>query len=409
MAMKESKKFVFNTSDFEPVNESAQSSVKPFSAHDFDPINNQPQPAIDRQKQFQQFSQAAGGDNQPGFMSNFSGGLLNSINSTLKNLPDINKLSPPNMQKIMPTAKPLDFDAYKAMGSTEQPFNVLPKGEMTIPGAEQTAGELFSPNQAGATGLIKGITSPVTDAFAHINPQDISKSIQSSHDVMKKSAEDIFDKVGTYARQRGADVIPIEKSLVDAVSSYLPNTKAAKNLLSRLASGDFQALRDVQSELFHRGTKASKSLLPSESNKGEEMMDLRDKVNDAISNYFHETGNFDLNKDLDKAKSIYKNLKDTYYGKTVPAAIKKLVHPDTRKMPSNIFKTLDEDSVSMNRIKSQNPIASKALDLNKRKENAIQRLKYLGYGGATTLGLLESYNLFKKLFPMGGETSNQTQ
>ena len=42
-----------------------------------------------------------------------------------------------------------------------------------------------------------------------------------------------------------------------------------QDILSKANSGDYEALRDLQSELFHRGNMAGKSILQSEKLAGE--------------------------------------------------------------------------------------------------------------------------------------------
>lgn len=282
--------------------------------------------------------------------------------------------------------------AYGAsQASPDQPnaMGFLPKGPLGA--GIQDAGSVLAGGKLlplMARGL--GNTfSTIRNAFRPINPRDVSTSIQATHDNLLKSAEDIFSDVEKTVSKRGmlASVIPVKPDLIDNITPYLANTRATKKLIDNARSGDYSALRKLQTELFHKGTAAEKSLLPSEKLKGEEIFDLRDRVNESITKHFRKTGNDDLADKLEQAKRMYRNLKQTYYNKKLPVAARDLVHPDVRKMPRNALNTFSEESKPMQRLLSQNPLAAQKIEQYIARNNALEKLKHIGVGSVYTAGI----------------------
>lgn len=302
-----------------------------------------------------------------------------------------------DMATMLPGVEKGPTDPYELFGTKDQPWN-------TIPGAEQTFGELLSPGKAGVEAvkyggkLLSKAASPITNAFSKASPQKLGKMIQDSHDTLKSAAENMFEHVGEEAKKRGADIIPgVEKFGAEA-AQYFPNTRNVKKLLEKVGTGSYDALRKLQADLFQRGTSAGKSVLQHERDAGAEMMDLRDRVNETISSHLKNTGNEDLSKILNEARSKYAELKKTYFGSKVPNAIKNMVHSESREIPKNIFNTLTRDSVPINRIKAANPDIELTLKDLIKKQNALTRLKYIGGAAATGVGAADLYHHGKNLF-----------
>lgn len=261
-------------------------------------------------------------------------------------------------------------------------------------------GGAYSPDHP-LTGMAIGAAAPIIGKglgvgknIIQVNPKKLASTVQSAHDSLEKSAIKMFDKVGEQAVERGVSKIPLDKDIVQEVSKYLPNTRKSISLIEKLKDGDYKSLREMQSELFHRGNKSAKSILPSERNSGEEMLDLRDRINESISNHFNNTGNKDLSEILDKAKEKYRNLKEIYYSHPT---VSKLVDKNIRKVPKNIGSSLSEDSKKMERLRKEVPGVSDQIDLLKQKENAMKYLKNTAYVGAGLTGLGYAGSLANKL------------
>lgn len=275
-----------------------------------------------------------------------------------------------------------------------------PVAGMALGGAAPVVGKYMEPiASAIESGAKKIINLP--NAIAKVNPKEVAQSIQSSHDTLKKEAVNLFDEVGEKANKLGVNIIPRVNELVENVAEYLPKTRAAKSLIDKAITGEYESLRKLQSELFDRGTKKSYSTLSSERDAGEEMLDLRDRINESISKHFKNTGNHELVDLLNAGKKKYYQLKKTYFGKKTPVAIKNLVHEESRKIPKNMMNVLNEESTPMQRIKQHNPIAAKASELSLKKKNAMNDAKNLGIGGGILAGassLPYIYSKAKSLF-----------
>lgn len=260
-------------------------------------------------------------------------------------------------------------------------------GEPKEPGEKLVRGAFRNPPLVTGAGELLNIPASIIEGgLSRVNPKAVSQSIQKSHDVLKGKASDIFTHVGKEAVKRNVDMIPIRTNLISDIAEHplMPKTKKMDEIFNKAATGDYSGLRDLQSEMWERATKADKSPLVSESNAAEQLFELRDEINNGIKNHFIKTGNPDLANKLTEAVSHYKKLMDTYFSKKTPNAIKNLVHPESRKIPKNIFNVLSEESKPMERVKSENPFAAKNLLKYQRKEEAINKLKTLG---KYTLGL----------------------
>lgn len=293
--------------------------------------------------------------------------------------------------------------------------NALWSGIQAQPGQKNALGFLPSGRvgaaiEGGAVGALPLVAKPVIaaakglvnlpKAFTKINPKEIASAVQQSHDVLENSAVKLFDKVESEVVQRGSGVstIPVNPTIISDIEKYLPKTRASKDLIDKLKTGDYSAVRKAQSELWHRGNSKKSSILPSDRDIGEEMLDLRDQLNQGVEQHFKRTGNDDLNKILNNAKDLYKNLKETYYSHPT---IGKLVGRETRKVPKNIMSVLSEDSKPMARVRKEtHPIVSKKVKAYEDKKRAQGTLKNLGIasmiGSPIGLGALLYKNVFGK-------------
>ncbi|MEK6881406.1 MAG: hypothetical protein AABY22_17415, partial [Nanoarchaeota archaeon] len=191
----------------------------------------------------------------------------------------------------------------------------------------------------GASPIIgKGINylsdiNPLKTIFSKINPKQTMEQVQASHDTLENEAANGFKTVSNEVKKRGIENVDIDKNLINKIkdSKYLPETRATDKLLKEAETGNYDSLRDLQSELFHRGTSRMSSDLPSEQNIGEEILDLRDLLNEGISNHLKKNGQDDLDQILNNSMAKYKRLKDIYYNKNIDRAIPKLVHKDIRE------------------------------------------------------------------------------
>lgn len=271
---------------------------------------------------------------------------------------------------------PRALNALSNMG-VQGSFGAMANPEHPLIGA--IGGAALNPFVKG----MKGLYSLGKNALSTVLPEEIGSLYQKGHDLLKKSAEDIFEHVGKSYKDRGLPPVKIDQKLIDDVSTHMPETDAAKALLEKARMGDYPSLRKLQTQLFHYGTKAQKSNIPTESIRGEEIMDLRNKINKSIFDHLIKTGNMDMAKSLGEGMTKYRNLHKTYYAKKLPASLKNMVHEESREIPANIGTLLSKKSVPVNRILNSDP---DVLDLVKKYEsnrNALKKLKYLGSAGIT--------------------------
>lgn len=271
------------------------------------------------------------------------------------------------------------------------------------------------------SGLVKSIVNPTT-------AKDFAQNIQGVHDAINQDASQGFQQVSQGVNDRGISQVPLDPTLVDdinnaAASGYLPNKKQTIDLLNSAASGDYNSLRGLQSEFWQKGTKAASSDSLIDNNKGDEIFDLRDRINDAISNHLITTGNEDLNDTLQNSMSKYRYLKDTFYNKNLDPGIRKLVNPDIRAVPNNLGTLIQKDSIPMQNVRNALNAAPQGNWLGKpvspfsqniQDYNTKNSLGALGKKlGITGIGAGELYGLYKLSHPtespsisVGGDNEN---
>ena len=246
--------------------------------------------------------------------------------------------------------------------------------------------------------------------------EDIAKNVQSVHDSIDQSAAQGFQDVSKDIYDRGANQVPLTLDTMNDISGaiksgYFSTKKANTTLLNNALSGDYNSLRDLQSELWKKGTKATSSDSIADNNMGDEIFDLRDRINNSISNHLINTGNTDLNNTLQNSMGQYKYLMDTFYNKNIPNSLKKLVAPEVQEIPDNLGKIVQKKSLPMNAWRDavnqmpknswlgaeSSPFSQNIQSYNLR--NSIwPTLKGIGYGG---VGLGELAGLWKLYHPGG--------
>jgi hypothetical protein len=231
---------------------------------------------------------------------------------------------------------------------------------------------------------IGNLVSPATN-------KSMASNIQNIHDAIGSQASQGFQDVSKGVSDRGLTQVPMQQSVMDDISNaikskYFPKTEQANDLINRAASGDYNALRDMQSELWRKGTKAASSDSLLDNNKADEIFDLRDRINNSISNHLVNTGHDDLNALLNQSKAGYKYLQDTFYNKNIPQEMRKMVNPDIRQVPKNLGTLLQTDSIPMQNVR-----------------NAIStppNNNWLGNNPYTHTQDIQSYNMNKGIKPL---------
>ncbi len=265
------------------------------------------------------------------------------------------------------------------MGAAQAPL-----GQKLQSGAENALTSTLLGKVIPSVGRFAGnLLNPVTD-------KQIATNVQNVHDVISNQASKGFQDVGKGVSDRGISQVPLTLSTTNDLSNviksgYFPKTKQANNMIDNALTGDYNALRQMQSELWKKGTKAASSDSILDNNKADEIFDLRDRINNSISNHLKNTGHEDLNSLLDKSKAGYKYLQDTFYNKNISPLIKKLVNPDIREVPKNLGNLLQKDSIPMENVRNA---------MNRIPDN-----NWLGNRANTFPSDIKAYNFHKGIKP----------
>lgn len=288
-----------------------------------------------------------------------------------------------------------------------------PPGQRMMQGLENSLGTSVFGKVIPAFGKIGGqLLNPAT-------AEDIANNVTSVHDAISDNAAKGFQTVSQGVNDRGISQIPLSLNSMNDISGLvndkvLPNVKQSRDLISNALSGDYNSLRDLQSELWKKGTKAASSDSIIDNNKADEIFDLRNRINDHISNHLVNTGNEDLSNLLDTSKSNYKYLQDTFYNKNLPVSIRKLANPDVREIPSNIGNVMQKKSNPMDDLRNaitqvpqNNWLGSSPSTFNQNiasyntNKSVGPAVKALGYGGLGLGELLSWYKLLNMQSPHG--------
>ncbi|PWU05066.1 MAG: hypothetical protein C5B43_03870 [Verrucomicrobia bacterium] len=262
---------------------------------------------------------------------------------------------------------------------------------------------------SGAPGmnvLAKGMSSVAKGAFNVLNqknPKDLAYSVQKAHDFLKSKAEDIYNFVKGEATPRGIGNIKIGEDLFKEIED-LPISKSPefKDLISRAMNGDYEALRDLQSEIGSYGMSMKGSPLPSERYYGRSILNLRNRFNNDMYKQMEELGAGDLTNMLKEANKHYTKLHETYY--KVPM-IKKIVEEGKRIIPKNPIKSFSEESQRMESFAKEHPEIVEAVKKSLQAKKFIKNAKTVGKVAAYTApGVgLPLYMAYKLLNLLKGE------
>jgi hypothetical protein len=357
---------------------------------------------LNQQQQLQRLSLAA---NSPDNVNFVSPGF-NPFSGSAKTLADIGtnalSLAAPELKVGGPIANTLIGGPLRIAGNTG--INAI-LGASNAP--DNMVGGAEAGGLAGLTGNVIGRgASTAADLGLPVSSKGLSQVIQSDHDALAASAANGFNNTTNQVIARGVDQVPskyIDSGLIDQIrdNKYLPNTPEQRSLLNAAESGDFSSLRQLQTSLWQKGTKAAASPDPAINNKAEEMFDTRDQINDGIESHLRDSGNDDLADQLNKSMSDYANLKQTYFSHPT---IANMVDPEKQIVPDNLLNILSEDSKRMDRLRASNPVIQNAVDKTQNQKLAL-KVGSRGLGTAAALGA--AYHFLKPTNPLSGNLANQ--
>jgi hypothetical protein len=264
-------------------------------------------------------------------------------------------------------------------------------GALALGGAGKLAGKIGQKTGEKLPEFMRGLTSKST-------PEALVAAAQKPHDVLQNTADELYGQVRSAIGKRDIK-IPVNEDYINQAHEILGKTRANRKLIDAARSGDYEAVHELQSHLWKKGTKGSESQDLALENQGEEILDLRDKINDDLEKHLITEGHADIAHVLKQGKKVFAELKDTYYHKNLPKGIGKLVHPELRKVPKNPENLFDENSVPMKRFLAKHPEVAKHSQGILEKEKALKSLNsiFLKGAGGSAIGLAGKglYDLFK--------------
>lgn len=245
-------------------------------------------------------------------------------------------------------------------------------------GAGAGIGAAVSPDSrmgGAVTGGVASALPAISEAIAGIKPLNPVKAIQNRYDTRVQKASNAFDSVAHQAKAAGIDTIPVEKSLLDKIKKIGPKTEKFRSFVDKAATGEYDRVRKLQTELWKRAEKANSSDLLSDQDVGENLLSLRDKINEGFKAHLAKEGHPVLAKDLTNAMDEWRKIQDIYGSHKT---ISKLVGP-LRLEPKNILETLQERSEPMKLIRLHNPEIEQAVK-HQKYSSALKKSLQAGSG-----------------------------
>jgi len=316
-----------------------------------------------------------------------AGGLLGKLMGGLKS---VNALA--KVPKALQT--PL---ALAETGAIATPGNATDRalgagGALALGGAGTLAGKAAGKVGEKLPAFLRGLSNKST-------PEALVEAVQKPHDRLQSTADEFYGQVKQAIKKRDIK-IPMQEKFLTQAREYFPKNKTSVNeLFERAKNGDYDAIHKIQSSLYKKGTKQLAGDDLVKENEGEDIMDLRDRMNDFLEKHLLKEGHIDVAHVLRQGKKAHKQIMDTYYAPNLRKGIGKMVQSDLRLVPENPEKLFKQNSAPMKDFLGKHTEAAKHAQGIQEKEKAIKDLKKIflstGLAGGTASGGKLLYDLFK--------------
>lgn len=240
-------------------------------------------------------------------------------------------------------------------------------GALALGGLGNVASKVAGKASQNIPAFLRGLTNKSTT-------QDLVKSVQRPHDILSRTADELYGQVRNAIKSRDIKV-PLQKEFLEQAREYFPNKSSVNELFEKAKNGDYESIHKIQSSLYKKGTKQLAGDDLVKENEGEEIMDLRDRINDALESHLVKEGNLDVAHVLQQAKKTNAELMNTYFPKNLRKGIGKMVHPEFRLVPKNPEELFEEDSVPMREFLQKHPDVAKHTQGIKEKQKAKDLLR----------------------------------
>jgi hypothetical protein len=265
-------------------------------------------------------------------------------------------------------------------------------GALALGGAGNLAGKAAGKVGEKIPSFLRGLSSKSTN-------EDLIQSVLKPHDRLQSTADELYGQVRKAIKKR--DIKPqVNPKYLDEIMEYPSmQSKTHKELIQKAKEGDYEALHKIQSSLYKKGTKDTLNPDSVIETRGENILEIRDKINEDLERSLLKEGHIDVAHVLKQGKKAVAQLKSTYFNKHLPKSIGKLVHSETRLIPKEPRKMFDQKSSPMDEFLAKHPDTAKHAKGIREKEDAIKMLNSLftkgGIAGGLTFGGNSLYDLLK--------------
>ncbi len=231
-----------------------------------------------------------------------------------------------------------------------------------------------------AVNALKGLAPNPKYLFTTKN--SLKNELLNTHDALEARASDAFKDVSKQINKRGINQLPTKKhfdpEFFSDIKQYFPNTRASSELITRAKTGEYNALRKLQGDLYKRAKKNLGSDFEADNLRGAEMLEKREDINQAISNHLKKMGSHDLDKNLTSARNDWRTLQQNYYNDNLNNALIKMFNKDVRKIPSNLDSLLLEESVPVKNLLDFHPGLNEKVAAYNFTKNMLRRGAKIG-------------------------------
>lgn len=221
---------------------------------------------------------------------------------------------------------------------------------------------------------------------SRVNPKELMSTIKSGHDSLKNKASELYDNILNQVKGRNIPNVNLPKETIADAKRLLPDDKETRELIKAAESGEYKAIRDLQSELGEEGYGMMHSRFGSDRRASKEMLSTRKQINKHTKEHLKNHGANDLVDDLNEANKHYSTLHKSYYGHpTIKKAVGK--GKQGRIVPKNPMTALTEDSDRINRLLDFHPEVARDVKLYNQQQKLKKQLKkgakglFFGTGG----------------------------
>jgi hypothetical protein len=283
--------------------------------------------------------------------------------------------------KMLQTPATLAGAGYLATPGDPMDKSIGAGGALALGGAGSVLGKVAGNMGEKIPPFFKGLASKST-------PEELVASVQKPHDRLASTADEFYGQVRQAIKKRDIKV-PMQEKFLEQAREYFPKNKSSVNdLFERAKQGDYEAIHKIQSSLYKKGTKQLSGDDLVKENEGEDIIDLRDRMNDFLEKHLLKEGNIDVAHVLRQGKKAHKQIMDTYYAKDLRKGIGKMVNHDLRLVPENPETLFNQNSVPMKAFLDKHPESAKHVAGIKNKKEALKELKNMFGGVAGTGGAM---------------------